>query len=423
MSRFGLVHRRAELATLARRSREVVMVAAVVGVVTGAVVAAVDELVVRLVDEVTLPASLGWQMVLPGLGLLVAGLILRWWGGGLGPATSDEFLRAFHDRAYVLRVRPLLARLAASVVTLGSGGALGLEGPALYTGATVGSSVQRRWSRRFPTSDARVLMVAGAAAGVAAVFKAPATGAVFALEVPYRDDLARRMLLPALVASVSGYLAFVAVHGTEPLFRAYGAGDVGARELIGAMLLGAGAAVGAGLFAAALRWAKRMSFRSIVPRVAGAAVALGVLALVSSFLTDEPLSLGPGYHVIDWVADPSHSVWLLAAVLALRCAATVATVAGGGVGGLFIPLVVAGALLGEGVGRIVAPDEISLFPVLGVAAFLGAGYRVPLAAVMFVSETTGRPGFVVPGVIASVVADLVMGERSVTPYQREPGAP
>ncbi len=59
-----------------------------------------------------------------------------------------------------------------------------------------------------------MLLVAGAAAGFAAIFKAPATGAVFALEVPYQDDLARRMLLPALVSSASSYLVFVAINGT-----------------------------------------------------------------------------------------------------------------------------------------------------------------------------------------------------------------
>ena len=52
-----------------------------------------------------------------------------------------------------------------------------------------------------------------------------------------------------------------------------------------------------------------------------------------------------------------------------------------------------------------------------VAAFLGAGYRVPLAAVMFVAETTGRPGFVVPGLIAAVVAEITMARSSVTTYQ------
>jgi CIC family chloride channel protein len=56
--------------------------------------------------------------------------------------------------------------------------------------------------------------------------------------------------------------------------------------------------------------------------------------------------------------------------------------------------------------------------VIGAAAFLGAGYRVPLAAVVFVAEATGRPGFVVPGLLAAVVAELVMGRESVTAYQR-----
>jgi CIC family chloride channel protein len=61
--------------------------------------------------------------------------------------------------------------------------------------------------------------------------------------------------------------------------------------------------------------------------------------------------------------------------------------------------------------------DTSLFVVIGVSAFLGAGYRVPLAAVMFVAEATGRPGFVVPGLLAAVAAELVMGRFSVTTYQ------
>ena len=103
----------------------------------------------------------------------------------------------------------------------------------------------------------------------------------------------------------------------------------------------------------------------------------------------------------------------------LRCLATGAAVAGGGVGGLFVPLVVAGALLGRAFGAAVGSTD-SLFLVIGIAAFLGAGYRVPLAAVVFVAETTGRPGFVVPGLIAAVVAELVMHRSSVTAYQSRP---
>jgi CIC family chloride channel protein len=93
---------------------------------------------------------------------------------------------------------------------------------------------------------------------------------------------------------------------------------------------------------------------------------------------------------------------------------------GRGVGGLFVPLVVAGALLGRAFAGALGQLDDSLFLVVGIAAFLGAGYRVPLAAVMFVAETTGRPGFIVPGLIAAVVAELVMGTTSVTNYQVRP---
>jgi CIC family chloride channel protein len=73
------------------------------------------------------------------------------------------------------------------------------------------------------------------------------------------------------------------------------------------------------------------------------------------------------------------------------------------------------------VGGAVNELDTSLFTVVGAAAFLGAGYRVPLAAVVFVAEATGRPGFVVPGLLAAVAAELVMGRYSVTAYQRANG--
>jgi CIC family chloride channel protein len=135
-------------------------------------------------------------------------------------------------------------------------------------------------------------------------------------------------------------------------------------------------------------------------------------------LTGESVTTGPGYDAIRWALDPARSTWLVAAVLVLRCVATSTAVAGGGVGGLFIPLVVAGALTGRVVGGAVNALDTSLFTVVGAAAFLGAGYRVPLAAVVFVAEATGRPGFVVPGLLAAVAAELVMGRYSVTAYQR-----
>src|SRR5690606_2201628 len=93
-------------------------------------------------------------------------------------------------------------------------------------------------------------------------------------------------------------------------------------------------------------------------------------------------------------------------------------IGGGGVGGLFVPLVVAGALCGRIVGGAVNELDTPMFVVIGIAAFLGAGYRVPLASVMFVAETTGRASIVVPGLLAAVAAELMMGPSSVTNLQR-----
>jgi len=179
------------------------------------------------------------------------------------------------------------------------------------------------------------------------------------------------------------------------------------------------AGIGARGFAWLLRRAKAVSAGSrplLTTLAAGASLA--VLFAIGEIVTGQPLVFGPGYQVLSWAAQPGRSLWILLAVLGLRCLATSAAVAGGGVGGLFIPLVVAGALTGATIGGAVNRGDLTLFIVVGVASFLGAGYRVPLAAVMFVAETTGRPSFIVPALLAAVAAALVMGHSSVTTLQR-----
>ena len=392
--------------------------AALVGAVTGFAVAGFERLTVNVVfEDVVSNLPLAALAFAPGVGLAIAALWLWGPGRGLNRATADEYLDAFHEDRQ-LGLRDLLNKLVAAVATLGSGGAMGLEGPSIFMGASLGAVGQRRFRRLFRGADRNLLLVAGAAAGIAAIFKAPATGAIFAIEVPYQDELARRMLLPALVAAASGYLALVAVNGTAPLFPLHGVPPLSFVDLAGAAGLGLTAAFGARVFAWMLLWAKRIAERGhTVVRVTAAGGAIAALFAVGHALTGESLVLTPGYGVVNWALDPKRSVAILLAVLLLRCLATTATVSGGGVGGLFVPLVVAGALLGRAFGIIVGGND-ALFLVVGVAAFLGAGYRVPLAAIMFVAETTGRPGFVVPAVIAAVVAELAMGTSSVTTHQK-----
>jgi CIC family chloride channel protein len=415
--------RRDELRHLVRRSREVVLLAAVTGVVTGLLVRGFAYLVESLYERV-LEAPLWLAAISPALGLIAASIILRI-GGGASPSTSDEYLRAFHDPAYRLRPKFLGARIAASIATLGSGGALGLEGPSLYGGSAVGAMIQRRLPSPFRGADHRTLLVAGAAAGVAAIFKAPATGAIFALEVPYRDDMARRMLLPALVASATGYLTFVTLSDTTPLLSVgtFSIQSFEMIDLLGALLVGATCAVGARGFAKLMRMAKGFALRALPLRLAVSSSALVGLFFLSRELTGLPLSLGAGYELFrEWLfKELDISVWLLIAIFVIRCLASAFTTAGSGVGGVFIPLVVGGGITGRAIAEVIHPDRAALYTLLGIAAFLGAGYRVPLAAVMFVAETTGKPNFVVPALFAAVAAELVMGDQSITAFQRRPG--
>jgi CIC family chloride channel protein len=412
-----------ELRAIAERSRELLLLSTLTGAVTGAAVALFDRAVVNGLLDNILKLSPWLLAFAPLCGLALAAGSLRWLGRQASPGSADLYLQAFHEPSKPIVLREVPSRMLAAITTLGFGGAMGLEGPSLYLGSSVGVFLQKRLGGLSRRLDRRVLLVAGAAAGVAAIFKAPATGAVFALEVPFQDDLAHRLLLPALVGSATSYLAFVAINGTGPLFAVRGAPPFTFVDLVGALALGVLAGLGARAFSALMRLAKRLAEKDHPVRIVCAGLTIATLFGIGEALTGKAIVIGVGYSTINWALMANRAIWLLLVVLLLRCLTTAATVAGGGVGGLFIPLVVAGALLGQAVGGVVGDANNTLFLVVGVAAFLGAGYRVPLAAVTFVAETTGRPGFVVPGLLAAVAAELMMGHWSVTTYQRAPLPP
>ena len=404
---------------LGLRARQVGLLAVVTGACTGLGVAAFDRVVQDQLFEHVLDLPLWLQAVAPALGLAIAAVVLRWPGRNVSPSTADEYIKDFHDPEHRLDPGDAPRKIGASISTLGSGAAMGYEGPSIYLGAVVGSWFQRRFSRHFSRADSKALVVCGAAAGVAAIFKAPATGMVFALEVPYREDLARDMLLPAMFSAASSYVVFVAINGTSPLLPVSGAPPFNLRDLGGAALLGLLCGGTARAFARALTGAKSAAARYPVwLRLASAVVALAAIFVAGRVVAGESLMIGPGYNCISWALDPNHAAAAVLAVFVLRAAATTIAVGAGGAGGLFVPLVVQGALLGSALSIIFGDANTTLFPLLGIAAFLGAGYRVPLAAVMFVAETTGRPGFVVPALIAAATSQLLMGRDSVTLYQQ-----
>src|SRR5918996_747471 len=248
------VHRQAEAREIGRRTHQTLLFAAATGVVVGLAVLAIERVTVEGLLEAVTDRPLWLQMLAPVVGLAVARACLHWVAGGASPSTADEYIRAFHDPSDErLETRPVVGRVLASIATIGYGGALGLEGPAIYAGAAIGSTVQRRFARFFSREDAKLLLVAGAAAGVAAIFKAPAAGTLFAIEVPYRADLARRNVLPAMVAAATSYVTFALVDGTDPLLPVEGTHTFGWKEIGGALLVGLLCGAGARLFSAGIR--------------------------------------------------------------------------------------------------------------------------------------------------------------------------
>ncbi|MGB5760460.1 MAG: chloride channel protein, partial [Acidimicrobiales bacterium] len=147
---------------------------------------------------------------------------------------------------------------------------------------------------------------------------------------------------------------------------------------------------------------------------------LGALAIAADGVFEAPLTLGPGFGVVDWLLE-QHTVWVIGLLFVFRAVATLTTVGAGGVGGLFIPLAVQGVLLGSVVGGALAElgwaSDDTIWPILGLAAFLAAGYRTPIAAVMFVAESSGGSA-VVPALIAAAVSQLVAGSASVSSAQQ-----
>jgi CIC family chloride channel protein len=399
--------------------RAEIPVATLVGAITGLGVALMHELVFH--TWIPLSRTGGWWPVVTAPAGLVAAYLLIRVGRQGSNETTEEYIRVFQTPGGSVERGSVAWRLAASLATICGGGALGLEGPSIFLGAFLGDRAGWRLGDRTDLHGAdRTILIAGAAAGIAAIFKAPLTGLIFALEVPYKDDVARRALIPAIFGAAAGYLASVAILGTAPLFQISGI-TLGFRDLLASLLVG----LVCGLFARAFTFAIDTSRKLHAALGAGRSLVLGSALLagvgaISIRLFGDPLALGPGYNAIGAVTRPGMDLWLILALIALRLIATPSTAGGGGAGGLFFPTVAIGAAIGGLVGLSI-PGPNSLYVVVGIAALLGSAYKVPLAGVAFVAETTGAPGYVIPGLLAAAIAYLLSGEGSLSDRQTRSG--
>ena len=415
------------------------VICGVIGILTGLSVVVLDEvinilllgnafggesytgLVVRIYD-----ASPAFSFLLPFVGLTTTGLLLYRFTSKPLLSGTDEILDHYHSNRRPLGIREGFAKFIASILTIGLGGSTGLEGPSINVGGVIASNVWKRFQKRYKLSEEelRIVLLAGASAGIAAVFKAPLTGIIFALEVPYKNDLATRAFHQSILAGVVSYITLAAIEGSQPLFSiptvpaslnlfvnpsnfAYTAILA---ACVGLIVMG---------FVALLEWIRNFRTDHRFPRITrfvAAGAALGAIALLLRLTVTQPLTYGAGYDVIEQALLGQYTVQLLVSLLVLRMIASAVTVGSGGVGGLFFPLALLGALTGSLFGLVVHGNP-GLWGSVGIAAAISGGYKTPLCAVTFIGDATGSVSYLVLGMIASGISYLISGRRSVSNEQ------
>ena len=353
-------------------------------------------------------AHLGpWTLAcVPTLGGLIIGL-MRWCWKDFGPGISS-LIAAVQAGQEVSVIRPV-TKMVAAAVSIGSGASLGPEGPSVEIGANLGILLGQ--ALRVSQERQRLLLGAGAAAGLAAGFNAPIAGVFFALEVVLGTTFATSAASVVLLAAVVSALVAQIGLGSQPAF------DLPAYEVRSPLELPL--YLGLGLFASlvsiaytqSLKWAQDcfkgqvagFDWLSKLPRethpiIGGLCVGLVALQL--------PQILGVGYETIEaMLRDVEFSLGLLFALLVVKLLATAVSLGSGLVGGIFAPAMFLGATLGAAYGKILpfalpwfassiaAPPAYAM---VGMAAVLAATVNAPLTSILLLFEMTRDYRIVLP---------------------------
>lgn len=417
-------------AVYARDLQKWIIIAPIVGVVTGLAITAIAVVILQMMWPPVLRYYLAhhWAIV-PGLVLacVLAGLIMQWFTPDPDEHSTEEIIRSYHEHQGHINLRPFAAKLLAAIATVGFGGSAALEGPSIYGGGAIGSWLWARFRAlrgfRLDDRDRRILLICGAAAGMSAVFRAPLTGIVFALEMPYKDDLAHEALLPSLIASVVAFMTLSSFLGSAPLFNFEASRSFTREDLLWCALLGLMIGLLAMAFVVTFRRVREFCVDLKWPHwmkmgAGGLLTGLcGVLFL--QFYNGSLTPLGPNYEAVGIILSQAHSSAELVTFGIFKLAATIFTLGAGGVSAMFVPLFLSGGAFGVAFAQSIAHSATpELFAAVGMACFISAGYKTPLAGVVFVAEATGGHAFIIPALIGSAVAYAVSGDASASGDQR-----
>lgn len=345
-----------------------------------------------------------WLVVLAAVAGLVA-LLIKWepYASGSGiPQVEGEM--AGHLEQCWWRV--LLAKIAGGTLAIGSGLSLGREGPSIQLGAMVAKGFARL-TKRIKTEE-RLLMTCGAAAGLSAAFHAPLAGVLFSLEEVHKNFSAE-VLLSTMAASIAADFVSRYVVGLEPIF-AFSVPEMlelsqyGHVVLLGLLLGCLGV-----LYNCSIDLSQRLyqkipyqTVRMLIPFLCA-----GVLGFTL------PSVLGGGHPLAMQVAAGEFAVGTLCLLLAVKFIFSMVSFGSGAPGGIFLPLLVLGALMGgiyHQTGGMVfglSDSQLPNFVMLGMAGLFSAIVRAPITGVVLICEMTGSFHHLLTATLVSLVAYLL----------------
>lgn len=375
-----------------------------------------------------------WMLLLfaPALGGLVAGLVMWRFAPETMGAGIGQVIDAYHNRAGRMRKRVPAVKLVATLFTLGSGGSAGPEGPMAQIGAGLGSYAADRLG--LSTRDRRLLLLAGAAGGISALFRAPLGAALWSLEILYRKDFESEALFPCLVSSVTAYSVFTTVYEPGSLFFVSARYEFQPLQLVFYGLMAVACAPFGLLWIALLRNA-HARFWTRLPVPMWLKPALGGLGL-GALCVALPWVFSTGYA---WMQDALHPLdtpgrqlpggytgfGVLLGLAVAKMIATSLTVSSGGSGGTFAPSLFIGGFVGGAFGLLfheLAPTVVTqptAFVLVGMGAFYAGIARVPIASIILVSELFGSYDLLVPLMFSEMITMLLLGRHTLYEHQVE----
>ena len=354
-------------------------------------------------STVTRPPSMDFWgpafVLVPVVGGLIIGLMARFGSEKIRGHGIPEALEAILFGKSIMQPKVALLKPLSSAISIGSGGPFGAEGPIIMTGGAVGSLVAQ--FLHLTSAERKTLLVAGAAAGMSAVFATPIAAVLLAVEL-LLFEWKPRSLVPVAIASSCAALLRSHLLGVGPIFPVIPHIPFNDLALVAAGFVG----LTTGIFSTFLSNAlyKLEDFFQKLPIHWMWWPALGGLVVgVGGYF--QPRALGVGYDVIGDLLNGHLASTTMLALFAVKVVIWIFALASGTSGGVLAPLLIFGCSLGS-LESTWLPGAIpsGTWALIGMGAIMGGMMRSPFTAVLFCFELTKDTEVLLPLLVASIVS-------------------